>query len=132
MDVEVNAQHVVDGGQTWTITLGNARSEAELAYIWCLSVTYLQTGAAQNHHIETHIQAHIHTPTHQHTNTFRTEDEMTEVQSLMIYEQLQMYINFNPFRVQEYLNFIYIYIYTHIYVFTYTYDTYILLMVCFV
>ena len=84
---------------------------------WLVSGAYLShIFRLERHRIITSRLIYKHTYTHQHTNTFRTEDEMTEVQSLMIYEQLQMYINFNPFRVQEYLNFIYIYI--HIYVFT--------------
>ena len=46
-----------------TTNPGNARSEAELACIWCLSVTYFQTGAAQKSSCRdscTNILAHQH------------------------------------------------------------------------
>ena len=43
--LNINARHAMHNkhGQPQR----NARSEAELACIWCLSVTYFQTGAAQ-------------------------------------------------------------------------------------
>ena len=52
-----------------TTNPGNARSEAELACIWCLSVTYFQTGAAQKSSRRdscTNTLAHKHKNTHAH------------------------------------------------------------------
>ena len=51
----------------------NARSEAELACIWCLSVTYFQTGAAQKSSrrdscTNTLARQHENTLAHKHKN----------------------------------------------------------------
>ena len=81
--LDINARHAMHNkhGQPKR----NARSEAELACIWCLSVTYFQTGAAQK---SSHRDLCTNTPAHKHKNALTHKHKNIHNRRTTLYDRL--------------------------------------------